>query len=47
LAKNKESKVNWLQTMPGKNWFCLLCMYGPLELGTDKTWRSGETELVN
>lgn len=42
--KGKEG--NWLQTVPGKSWFCILRMYGPLEPWIDKTWRPGEIELV-
>jgi hypothetical protein len=37
---------NWLQTIPGKSWFVILRMYGPLEPWIDKTWRPSEIELV-
>ena len=37
---------NWLQTIPGKSWFIILRMYGPLEEWIDKTWRPGEVELA-
>jgi len=40
----KES--NWIQTVPGKGWFTILRLYGPLEPWFDKTWRPGEIELV-
>ncbi len=40
----KES--NWLQTIPGKSWFAILRMYGPLKPWIDKTWRPSEIELV-
>lgn len=30
---------NWLQTVPGKSWFTILRMYGPLEPWINKTWR--------
>jgi len=40
----KES--NWIQTIPGKSWFIILRMYGPLEPWLDKTWRPGELELA-
>jgi hypothetical protein len=43
--KGKEG--NWLQTVPGKSWFLLLRMYGPLEPWINKTWRPSEIELVN
>ncbi len=37
---------NWIQTVPGKGWFALLRLYGPLEPWFEKTWRPGEVELV-
>lgn len=37
---------NWLQTVPGKSWFTILRMYGPLEPWISKSWRPGEIELV-
>jgi hypothetical protein len=42
--KGKEG--NWLQTVPGKSWFTILRMYGPLEPWIHKTWRPSEIELV-
>lgn len=36
---------NWIQTIPGKGWFMILRLYGPLEPWFDKTWRPGEIEL--
>jgi hypothetical protein len=39
-------EANWLQTVPGKGWFCLLRLYSPTEAWYDKTWRPGEIELV-
>lgn len=36
---------NWLQTNPGKSWFVILRMYGPLEPWINKTWRPGEIEV--
>lgn len=35
---------NWVQTVPGKGWFTLLRLYGPLESWFDKSWRPGEIE---
>jgi hypothetical protein len=35
-----------MQTIPGKGWNVILCLYGPLEPWFDKTWRPGELELV-
>jgi hypothetical protein len=37
---------NWIQTMPGKGWFTLLRLYGPLEPFFTKEWRLSEIELV-
>jgi hypothetical protein len=37
---------NWLQTVPGKSWFAILRMYGPLEPWLNKTWRPSEIEPV-
>lgn len=39
-------EANWLQTVPGKNWFIALRMYGPLEPWIEGAWRPGEIELV-
>jgi len=36
---------NWVQTLPGKGWFMILRLYGPLEPWFNKTWRPGEIEL--
>jgi hypothetical protein len=38
----KES--NWIQTIPGKGWFMILRLYGPLEPWFDKTWRPQDIE---
>jgi hypothetical protein len=39
-------KNNWIETVPGKNWFCLLRLYGPLEPWFDKSWQPGDIELA-
>jgi hypothetical protein len=39
-------EANWVQTIPGKGWFTVLRLYGPLDAWFDKTWRPGEIELV-
>ena len=36
---------NWVQTIPGKGWFMILRLYGPLEPWFNMTWRPGEIEL--
>jgi hypothetical protein len=38
---------NWIQTVPGKGWFAILRLYGPLEPWFDKTWQPGEIELID
>jgi len=40
----KES--NWAPTVPGKGWFTILRLYGPLEPWFDQTWRPSEIEIV-
>ena len=42
--QGKES--NWLETIPGKSWFTMLRLYGPLKPWFDKTWRPGEIKLA-
>jgi hypothetical protein len=37
---------NWLQTIPGKSWFTIFRLYGPLEPWLDKTWRPSEVTEV-
>ncbi len=40
----KES--NWVETVPGKSWFPILRIYGPLEPWFDQTWRLNEFEPI-
>jgi hypothetical protein len=40
------SESNWIQTVPGKGWFAILRLYGPLEPWFDQTWRPGDIERV-
>ncbi len=44
---NSVARGNWIQTIPGRGWFVLLRLYGPLEPFFDKTWRPSEIELVS
>lgn len=46
FSPKKPKDKNWLQTIPGKSWFVILRMYGPLEPWIDKSWRPSEIELV-
>ncbi|REJ06070.1 DUF1254 domain-containing protein [Microbacterium bovistercoris] len=36
--------TNWIQTVPGKGWFALLRLYGPLETWFDGSWKPGDVE---
>jgi len=38
-------KNNWIRTIPGKGWFMILRLYGPLDPWFNQTWRPGEIEL--
>jgi hypothetical protein len=40
------NRGNWIQTMPGKGWFTILRLYGPLETFFTKEWRPSEITLV-
>ena len=37
---------NWIQTLPGKGWYVVFRLYGPLEPWFDKTWRLPDIEPV-
>lgn len=37
---------NWVETIPGKGWFMILRLYGPLEPWFDGSWRPGEITKV-
>ncbi|WP_157008717.1 DUF1254 domain-containing protein [Agromyces laixinhei] len=43
--EDKES--NWIPTLPGKSWWPLLRLYGPLESWFDNTWRLPEIVRVS
>ncbi|MEO1732598.1 MAG: DUF1214 domain-containing protein, partial [Pseudomonadota bacterium] len=36
------AEANWVETVPGKGWFVLLRLYGPLDSWFDRSWRPGE-----
>ena len=42
--KGKEN--NWLQTLPGEQWYMILRLYYPLESWFNKKWRPGEIEEI-
>ncbi|WP_152650513.1 DUF1254 domain-containing protein [Demequina aurantiaca] len=41
-----ELSTNWIQTVPGKGWFVVLRLYGPLDGWFDQTWRPGDVECI-
>ena len=41
-----EGKHNWVQTVPGKKWFAILRLYGPLEPWFDRTWVPSDLEPI-
>jgi hypothetical protein len=38
---------NWIQTMPGKGWFTILRLYGPMESFFTREWQLSEIMPVN
>jgi hypothetical protein len=42
-----EGKViNWVKTLPGKQWYMILRLYYPLESWFHEKWRPGEIEEI-
>ena len=39
-------ETNWVETIPGKSWFQLFRLYGPLEPWFDQTWKLNEFEPI-
>lgn len=44
---DEDHKSKWIRTTPGKGWFTILRLYGPLDPWFDKTWRPGEIEPID
>jgi hypothetical protein len=40
-------ETNWVETIPGKSWFQLFRIYGPLQSWFDQTWRLNEFEPID
>ena len=40
-------ETNWVETIPGKSWFQLFRIYGPLQPWFDQTWRLNEFEPLD
>jgi hypothetical protein len=38
---------NWIQTIPGKSWFTIFRLYGPLQPWFDKSWKLPDIEKVS
>jgi len=43
-AKRPPDAQNWVQTVPGKSWFTIFRLYGPLQPWFDKSWRLPDIE---
>jgi hypothetical protein len=41
-----EGVGNWIRTLPGKGWFTIFRLYGPLEGYMDGSWKPGDVEPV-
>jgi hypothetical protein len=39
-------EANWIESVPGKGWFALFRLYGPLESWFDGSWRPGDVEAL-
>ena len=37
-------EANWIETVPGKSWFAVFRLYGPLEPWFDKTWQLNDIQ---
>jgi hypothetical protein len=38
------AESNWIRTLPGKGWFTILRLYGPLEGYMDRSWKPSDIE---
>jgi hypothetical protein len=44
--KRPDGAANWVQTLPGKSWFTIFRLYGPLQPWFDKSWKLPDIERV-
>ncbi|MFJ4291391.1 DUF1214 domain-containing protein [Cupriavidus sp. NPDC089707] len=44
--KRPANADNWVQTVPGKSWFTIFRLYGPLQPWFDKTWKLPDIQRV-
>jgi hypothetical protein len=40
-------EANWIATVPGKAWFLILRLYGPLQSWFDQSWQPGDIEKLS
>ncbi len=40
-------EANWVETLPGKAWFPIVRLYGPLQAWFDRTWRLNDLEPLD
>ncbi|TBR40097.1 MULTISPECIES: DUF1254 domain-containing protein [Dyella] len=45
--KRPGDAANWIQTIPGKGWFLIFRLYGPLQPWFDKSWSLEDIKPVN
>ncbi|WP_312165772.1 DUF1254 domain-containing protein [Phenylobacterium sp.] len=41
-----DGAANWIQTIPGKSWFTIFRLYGPLQPWFDKSWKLNDFERI-
>jgi hypothetical protein len=41
-----KDAANWIQTVPGKSWFLIFRLYGPLQAWFDKSWQLEDIQPV-
>jgi hypothetical protein len=41
-----EGESNWIRTLPGKGWFTIFRLYGPLEGYMDGSWKPSDIESI-
>jgi hypothetical protein len=46
-AAPEGMQSNWVETIPGKSWFQLFRLYGPLQPWFDQTWKLNEFEPID
>ena len=45
-ATKPSDNPNWIQTIPGKSWFTIFRLYGPLKPWFDKSWKLEDVVAV-